>query len=366
MSGVRPLARGDLGQVAALYEALWRSRTRTPPPGLAPYFERVFIDGPGIGPGMEALVYETKGKVRGFLGIQARGFRLEGERVTLACTGPLFTEPDARLVAAFLIKAAFDGPQHLTVTDGATTEATRLWERARGHVHALGAIRWTRILRPWRLVSHHLARRRGIGPLWRPFDLLGRPLLAAADAATRAVRGRPEAPDPAPRAEDLDARQLAEGQRVMAKHYSLCPDYGVDTCAWVLREARFACDRGPLRGSMLRDADGRVIGWYVYYAPPGGIARVVQVAALPRQYATVLKHLFADADRRGVVAVQGRMEPRLVEPLRGMGVRLHYDASMSLVHSRDPRVYAALLAGNAILSRLEGEWYFSFQGLPLA
>jgi len=357
MSGVRPLARGDLEQVAALYEHLWRSRTRVPAPGLAPYFERVFLDGPG-----EALVHESGGRIHGFLGVQSRRFRFDGEPVTLACTGPLFTEPDARLVSALLVRAVFAGPQMLTITDGATPDAARLWERMGGHVHASAAVRWTRILRPWRLVSGHLARRSAI---WRPCDMLAKPLLAVADAATRRLRGVPRLPEPAPRAEVLDAARLAEGHRALAEHYRLHPDYDVGTCEWLLREAAFATDRGALTGRLLRDADGQVLGWYLFYAPAGGIARVAQVAALPRAYGTVLAHLFATADKMGALAVQGRLEPRLVGPLREMRVALHFDASQSLVHTRDPGVQDALLAGDALVSRLDGEWCFSFQGLPL-
>jgi len=367
MSGVRPLARGDLEQVAQLYELGARTSTRKPPEGLAAYFGRVFLDGPCLGPGLQPLVHETKGRIQGFIGVHARRIRFDGEPHVLVATGPLFTEADARLVSALLVKAVFDGPQLLTITDGATIDAARLWERSRGSILPIGAVRWTKTFRPWRLASGVLAKSRRVGPFWRPFDVVGRPLWATADALTRSLmRGAAPAAAAELRAEELDAARLVEGQAALAPHYKLRPDHDLATCTWLLDEMRFAVDRGPLRARLLRDGGGRVAGWFLYFAPRGGIARVVQVAAMPRHYEDVLSHLFADADAIGVAALQGRMEARLVAPLRTMGVSLHYDHSLSLIHSRDPRVYAAVLGGESMLSRLDGEWFFSFQSLPLA
>jgi hypothetical protein len=362
MSAIRPLAPGDVEQMVGLFDlAMQAAAMAGSRPGLGPYLRRVFLENaPGLGPGMCPLVYEAQGRIQGFIGVHVRRFRFEGEPASVVATGPLFTAPEARLAGAFLLKAVLDGPQLLTITDGATPAARRLWERAGGRVSALGAVRWTRVFRPFRLLSAHLGRRRRIGPLWRPLDLLGSPLWNVADAVVRTVARscpRPSEMD----AEDLDAARLVQGLEALAPHYRLCPDYDVASAAWLLREMRFVTERGPLRGQLLRDAKGRIAGSYLYYAPRGRIGHVLQVAARPREHEPVLAHLFADADVQGVCALQGRMEPQLVPALREMGVRLHYDASFTLVHSRDERVYAALFGGDALLSRLDGEWFFGFQ-----
>jgi hypothetical protein len=364
VSGIRPFAPGDLEQVAALYERTMRSGRSRPPAGLAPYLGRVFLDGPGLAPGMAPLVYEANGRIQGFIGAQVRPFRHEGVPVPVVVSGPLFTEPGAWAASALLAKAVFEGPQALTIADGATAESVKLVERLSGCVHGLAVVRWTRIFRPWRLASHYLARRPGMGRLWKPFDLLGRPLWAAADKVTPGFRW--SAPATALVAEPLDGGRLVEGLSALAPHYRLHADYDVETSEWLLREAAGVTNRGPLRGRLLRDPKrGHVVGWYLYYAPKGRIGQVVQVAALPREYEAVLSHLFADADARGVAALQGRLASRLVAPLRVMGTRLHYDASLVVVHSRDRDIQAAIFAGDALLSRLDGEWCFGFQHMRL-
>ncbi|MCA1679009.1 MAG: hypothetical protein LC790_08900, partial [Actinobacteria bacterium] len=44
MSGTRPVDRSDLEEIASLYELVMRSGTLEPPPGLAPYLERLLLD----------------------------------------------------------------------------------------------------------------------------------------------------------------------------------------------------------------------------------------------------------------------------------------------------------------------------------
>ena len=79
-------------------------------------------------------------------------------------------------------------------------------------------------------------------------------------------------------------------------------------------------------------------------APAALYGAVVQVAAVPRMHERVLLHLFADADGQGLAALQGRMRHALVEPLWRLGARLDYAHCFTLVHSREPAVYAALNA----------------------
>ena len=72
MSAIRPLERDDLPQVVSLYEHVARSGSRTPPPGLAAYFERTFLDHPWADPEIPSLVYADGDKIVGFLGSSVR------------------------------------------------------------------------------------------------------------------------------------------------------------------------------------------------------------------------------------------------------------------------------------------------------
>ena len=96
----------------------------------------------------------------------------------------------------------------------------------------------------------------------------------------------------------------------------------------------------------------------------GGISQTLQVSARAGQENAVLAHLFADADAQGSLALQGRMEPRLFEPLLGLSTSLQPASSRALVHARSSELSVALFSGNAMLSRLEGEWWCGFHTEP--
>ena len=54
--------------------------------------------------------------------------------------------------------------------------------------------------------------------------------------------------------------------------------------------------------------------------------------------------------------LRGRIEPHLLEPLGRRRCLFRYNGG-ALVHARDPAVSAALAAPEALLTRLDGEWW---------
>ena len=64
--------------------------------------------------------------------------------------------------------------------------------------------------------------------------------------------------------------------------------------------------RGTLIKHVVRGADGRVRGWYVYYLVPA-ISQVLQIGADERN-AGVLDHLLRHAYDAGSAGIQGRLE----------------------------------------------------------
>ena len=106
------------------------------------------------------------------------------------------------------------------------------------------------------------------------------------------------------------------------------------------------------------------MGWYVAYLPRGGIGQAMQIAAAERGVETVLDRLFEDAWRRGVTALQGRLEPRLFEPLFERRCLLRY-GERALAHSREPEIVSALALGDGMLTRMDGEWWMGHHLDPL-
>lgn len=363
MSPVRPLQRGDLPAVASLYEQVMRSGTRHAPAGLAPAFERTLLDHPWADPEIPSLVYEDgEGCIVGFIGSNVRRLKADGRSLRMGCSGPLVTDPAARTMAvgALLLAAYLRGPQDLSITDGATRTVQRIWERLGGQTAHLRCVTWTRLFKPWQAGGDALLARRNATAWQRPL----RPLWRLLDAATRrVVRSAVSVERPATTAELLTPAALVE--HAPAAPGPLRPDYDETFLEWLFDEMAKVTRRGPLVRRLVRTRDGGVLGWYVAYLPPGQMGQVMQIAAPRGAVDPVVDHLFHDAQQSGVSALQGRLEPHLLEPLSQRRCILRR-GERALVHSRDPELLAAIALGHAMLTRMEGEWWMGHHLEPFA
>jgi hypothetical protein len=361
MTAIRPYERSDLAEVTSLYELAYRSGTRTPPPGLAEYFERIFDD-PWADPEIPSLVYvDEDGAIAGFLGSSVRRLDFGGESVRMAVSGQLVSDPRARSRAAgaFLMKSYLAGPQDLTITDGATEEVRRMWVGLGGETRNLECIGWIRAFRPW-VAAAELVE----GPRPRLGRAL-RPLAPALDATTRALSSWLAVSEPPGTREELTPGLLVAHVPQVAQRM-LRPAYDESFARWLFREAGAVTTRGTLVRQLVRRDTGDPDGWFVYFANKGGIGHVVQVAASERSVDSVLDHLFSDAASRGVTALRGRMEAQLREPLSRRDCVLRKSDSLALVHSRRIDLLHAVHSGRSLLTRLEGEWWMGHHLFPFA
>jgi hypothetical protein len=355
VTAIRPLQRDDLPAVARLYERVMRSGSRSPPPGLVPYFERTLLDHPWYDPDSPSLVYtEGGGDVVGFLGTHARRLRFDGRPVRMVCSGQLVADPDARApgVGALLLRKCLAGPQELTITDGATDTVRELWERLGGRTLSAASTGWIRPLRPWGLAAEVLGRRTRSDRLRRG----ARALAPALDGITVRLSGplRPNPPDTT--AEPLTPSSMAELLAVLEAEIPLRPDYDEEFLGWLFEELRAVPKRGTPVERLVRHPDGRPAGWYVAFIRPDGISEALQLAGAPESLAAVLDQLVWEAAQNGSTAVRGRVEPRLLPLLRD-GRSFLRRSEWALVHARDPALLSALAFGQALLTRLEGEWW---------
>ena len=346
MSEIRPLERVDLAQVVSLYEHVARSGSRTAPPGLALYFERTFLDHPWADDEIPSLVYVEGERVLGFLGSSARRLELDGRAIRMGISGQLVTEPEVRKRAAgaFLMREYMTGAQDLTITDTASDLVRRIWEGVGGETSQLACIGWVRVFRPAQFASAYRGRQ-NVEPVRRGrvaqlVDTISSPL------ASRALR--PQAPE-ATATQELTPAEMVS--RLGELKFRLRPTYDEDFAGWLLDEVAAVRSRGTL----VKRAVSR--GWYVYYLVPGGISQVLQIAAEERDAGDVLDHLFDDAYARGSAAVQGRLEAHVREPLARRKALFHQSGYLALIHARDRELVHAIQAGQALLTRLEGEWW---------
>ena len=366
MSEIRPCERDDLQQVAALYELVMRLGSSTPARGLGSYLERVLFDQPWADPEIPSLVFvDGGGRILGFQGSSVRRALFDGRPIRIGCCGQLVSHPDARQRAAgaLLLRTYVRGTQDVTITDTASEPMRRIAMVMGMRMLHLGCIEWIRVLRPSSYARCLLRDRRSDGSPRRRSR--ARLLLSAVDAGV--TRVAPLVAPPASSeatAEPLTPATMLEHLSLIGDRVRLRLDYDEPYVGWLFTELERVTGLGTLVARLVREPGGRVLGWYVYYLLAQGSARVLQLAAHDRDVGRVLDNLLRDAWNGGAAAVQGRLEPRLVEPVASRRCVTIYRGG-ALVHSRDKEIVGVLTSPDSLLTRLDSEWWLQDRAVDL-
>jgi hypothetical protein len=342
--------------VARLFQLVMRPGEPANPAQTVAFFERTLLDHPWADPEIPSLVHvEGEGRIAGFLGSHVRRLLFEGEPIRAGYVGHLMAAPDARprgMVGTLLLRRYLAGPQDASLTDSAGEPTRRMWEGLGGRLLAVRAIGWTRVFRPFELAVDRLRDGRPLAA-----RLLGRasPLLDRASART--ARRLLATPPPATTSAPLTTEALLRELPALLGNLRLRVAYDEPFVNWLFAELE---RRGPERRTMRRlvsDAEGAVLGWYVYFLSPGGVSHVLQLAAAAGSVEPVLEDLLQHARASGSAALHGRLEPSLAQPLSGKRAPLTYRGG-ALAHGRRDLV-DALEAPDSLLTRMDGEWWSS-------
>jgi hypothetical protein len=111
---------------------------------------------------------------------------------------------------------------------------------------------------------------------------------------------------------------------------------------------------GPQIRRIVTGRGGKPIGCYIYYGRPGGIAWVLQVLAVGKNYGAVVDDLLRHALENGCVAIRGKTCAGLGEALLTRRC-LYFHRSSTVFRTSDPEVSAALASGDALVTGLAGE-----------
>jgi hypothetical protein len=103
--------------------------------------------------------------------------------------------------------------------------------------------------------------------------------------------------------------------------------------------------------------DSEAIGFFCYVMRQSSEVDVVQLAALPGREALTFDHLIRHAIGNGGTVLRGRLDRRFAALISERGLPLTLGEPWTLARSGRPEVTAQLLNGNAILSRLDAEWW---------
>jgi hypothetical protein len=103
--------------------------------------------------------------------------------------------------------------------------------------------------------------------------------------------------------------------------------------------------------------DGIVQGWYVCHLRRGGFCRVLQLVATSRGAEPVFDGLVYRARERGASGIYGRLEPQLFSAVSNRRSFIRVHEGRMLAHSHDRQIANAIFTGDALLTRMDGEWW---------
>jgi len=365
MGFIRSFTNSDVSQVARIHRAaLTAGRSTDGEPDYEAYIRAVFVDNPWRGSGLSSLVYhEDDGRIVGFLGVITRAMTMSGRRFVTAISSRCVMDPHSHgdRVAMQLSKAFLDGPQELSIADEADDRARMIWEGLGGTTALLHSLHWTLPLRPVKHALFMLRNRLAMSPAMSPVTGAAAPLAPMIAAlAARLPHERPASPTmDVSCTDDLSAEHARSCLRALTQDEALYMEYDDDTFRWLLDQARRRNAGGTLCAAVVRKRQ-RIIGCYLFHLNRDRIANVLQLIAGPSAAADVLDQLFSQASRRGAIAVAGRIEPRYLQDLSDKQALFHRRGPWVLLKSRMPELLRSFEAGNAFLSRLDGEWCLGF------
>ena len=356
MATIRTFVKNDIPDVGRLYLRSFRGIAGVPSDRLIRYFDLVFFQHPYQDDALPSLVYEDdRGRIIGFLGVMTRRLSMKGRPLRMAVSTQFMVDPDSRnsLAALHLLQRFLTGPQDLALADGANATSRRLWERSGGTTVPLYSFYWTRMLRPVRHAVDSMTRHSGLHGIIRPVIT---PLCGVIDSIWQRAHGY-RGPEGLTEA-DLDLQTLCECLPKVSARMVLAPVYDMASLTWMMELVRQKTKHGPLQSTVVRNSRGEVIGWHLYYLN-ASVSQVIQIAALSGAEEQVIEHLFYHAWQRGSAAISGRVEPKYMHELSRAHCRFT-TGSAFLVHARDREILHAITAGEAFLTRLEGEWWNCF------
>ncbi len=368
MNAIRPLEPDDCGAVAALFQKVLRNSDAPPPQQLVSYLSDLFLEAPGRDPEICSLVHlDAEAAISGFIGVNALPMTFRDKPIRAAMCGTLMVEARESdpMAGARLMRAFLSGPQDLSFSETASEVAGQMWERLRGIVLPQYSLEWVRVIRPAAFALDISASRlralRLLRPLASGIDLGVRRRIrpggrhwtgVAADVAV------PESLTVSP----IDATGFAELLDPMTAQFAIRPDWADGQLAHIIADATDKPNFGEPVMAKVTARGGAVIGGFFYHVRPGGVARVLQVLALPRQAGPVIDCLVADAAARGAAGLRGRTQPALLEAMLTRRIAF-VQAASTVIHSADEELVRTFQLSDGFFNGLAGEqWNRLFGG----
>lgn len=347
---IAPMQRGDVPEVAALFQRVFR-KGGAPSPQFCAYFEESFFGSPLHSEAEGGLVHrDADGVIDSALLVIPMQVRVNGQPVTGRLMSNYMTDPKKRTRGgADMVLTIRARNQAFCFSDSANPVSADHWKAVGGHVLPIQSLDWRHILRPGAWFANRAAAK--LPPLLARFaGILAKPLDAALRRLIPSLVPPPDGEGTAMSRDDFIA--AAPG---LVERFAVHPAWGAPELGWMLDMAALNTIDGPLTLRQVRDENGKLAGCSVFYARPGGVARMLNILARPGQEGVVVADLLAHADAIGCVGVQGMAQPFLMEALCRRKGMSFVPRGFYCISTRDPAIVDAARRGDVYLGGLLGE-----------
>jgi hypothetical protein len=361
MTRARPLTLHDVPQVADLIWRFLYGQEGSTPGSLEYYLQQLFLTGPYADPDLPSFVcLDSRGAVVGFLGVVTRRMASPWGTLRVAFGSNFIVRPSSRTTPASLqlAKSFLSGEQDLSLSDTANETSKAIWMGFGGVAVPMSDKNWCRPLRPGRYALR-AASRVGRGTVSSALIAACKPLCEITDSVISRL-SLASVHACAIKSVLFDDGILLAFLKNSYSGNAIRPAYDKHSLRWLLEFMRLTKGRGFLRKVALQNEVGRAVGCYLYYAKQGEIGEVVYLGAEDSYFDQVFDHLLHDAATRGVIGLQGKLEPKVVHKLSKRFCLFYRGHDPLLVHSRKPELTRLVQTDGLNLTRLDGEWCFKF------
>jgi hypothetical protein len=356
VKGLRSAEPSDLLEIASLGRRIFRQREHKSDESLASYYRKIFFENPWRDERYSSVVYVGEnGRIAGFIGVIPRPMMFAGRSIIGVATTEFMVSPEARgVIGPLLLRRVLRGSQDFTIGDRGTDSAIALYEAFGGIAVVWNSLYWSvpldRVALRFETSTH--------APTSPLRDRLLRRAARAVDSLASRLTSQPRLPAGVSE-EPLDLQAVVDSLPRFVAAGDLYPQYDQRSLSWLLDRIRGRddCER-LLTRKLVRD--GRMIGWYIYQIRAGGVADIIQAAALSGDEVAVFDSILCGIAQEGCTVVNGRLDRRFASVIVGRRLPLTLAQPWVGIHSRSPEITAAFATGRAFLSRLDGEWWLGF------
>jgi hypothetical protein len=352
--GVRDLEREDLPSVAQLFQKTFRD-SEPLRPSMIQYFREIYFDHPWYDDEIRSKVFvSAAGEIEGFIGVFPSRLELNGRSLRAAFAGSMMVDrPEQNpLAGARLLRSFLAGPQDISLTETANSLALGMWQKLALPLDIAYSLNWLRVLRPASAAVQVAERAVKAARFLRPVGALADGLvekMGVSPFRAPKVHG-------AGRANFWDAprEEFIEAVLKLADTFPLKPQWDRPTLEWFMDQAEQKRQYGKPVWRIAESRSGQLVGCYVYYGRPGGIAWLLQALCSPAVAGDLVEDLFAHADASGCAGIRGAGHPWLTPELISRKT-MFYGRAFFVAHAKDKSLLEPIKTGQGLISGLAGE-----------